>query len=119
WEARARERVPGCGDVAPEVRRALDVLVTALREETSLSFLGRMAARGDTIRLVATHLRVERALREEPAIARTELPPPVFVIGLPRSGTTFLHRLLAADPAARSIPYWESFDPLPPADGPD
>jgi hypothetical protein len=119
WEARARALAPACGDVTPEVRRALEVLVTALRGEAALSLLGRVAARDDTVRLLATHLRIERALREHPQIAHTELPPPVFVIGLPRSGTTFLHRLLAADPASRTLPYWESFDPLPPEHGPD
>ncbi len=119
WEARARARAPECGDVAPEVRRALAVLVESLRADGALSLLGRISARGDTVRLLATHLRVERAMRARPEIARTELPPPVFVIGLPRSGTTFLHRLLAADPASRSLPYWESFDPVPPASGPD
>ncbi len=119
WEARARALAPSCGDVAPEVRRALDALVTALRDDAALSLLGRIAARGDTVRLLATHLRIERALRAHPAIAETALPPPIFVIGLPRSGTTFLHRLLAADPASRTLPYWESFDPLPPGRGPD
>jgi hypothetical protein len=119
WERRARKRVPDAGDVAPEVRCALAVLVEALRRDAALSLLGRISARDDTVRLLATHLRVERAFRARPEIARTELPPLVFVIGVPRSGTTFLHRLLAADPASRSLPYWESFDPVPPEGGPD
>jgi len=73
----------------------------------------------DSVRLARTHLRVERVLDENPSIRDEEIPPPVFIIGWPRTGSTALHTLLAADPASRTIPYWESFDPVPPRTGPD
>ena len=56
---------------------------------------------------------------ERPAVLDTELPTPIFIVGWPRTGTTALHTLLAADPRNRTIPYWESFDPVPPSRGPD
>ena len=43
---------------------------------------------------------------------QTPLKPPLIVVGLPRSGTTFLHRLLAADPRHRAVPFWEASYPL-------
>ena len=41
----------------------------------------------------------------------------IFIVGWPRTGTTALHTLLGADPRNRTIPYWESFDPVPPGRG--
>ena len=43
---------------------------------------------------------------------------PIIIAGLPRSGTTHLHNLIAADPAIRSLPYWESLEPFPAPDEP-
>jgi hypothetical protein len=98
---------------------ALEALTRSLRNDAALHLVGRLVARDDTLRLVRTHLRVERALREGAAILDTPLPAPIFILGWPRTGTTFLHTLLACDPANRSLPYWESFDPVPPREGPD
>jgi hypothetical protein len=68
--------------------------------------------------MAATHLRVERALLDRPEIVHTRLPTPIFVLGLFRSGTTILHRLLSEDPDNRTLPHWESFDPTPWPEGP-
>jgi hypothetical protein len=69
--------------------------------------------------MAGQHLRIEQALRDEPAIEQTELPSPIFLIGWMRTGTTFAHRLLAQDPETRSMPYWESMFPVPPTSGRD
>jgi hypothetical protein len=82
-----------------------------------MTLVGRYSAKDDTVRLAKTHLRIHRALRETPEIAGTPLPSPIFIVGWPRTGTTFLHQLLAQDPVHRTIPYWESFDPVPPPAG--
>jgi hypothetical protein len=52
-------------------------------------------------------------LRRHPEILELELPRPLVVVGLPRSGTTHLLNLMAADPRLRSLPYWESMEPVP------
>ena len=52
-------------------------------------------------------------LRRHPEIHDIELEPPIIVAGLPRTGTTHLHNLMAADPAFRTLPYWESIEPYP------
>jgi hypothetical protein len=98
---------------------ALEVLASSVEEDAALNLIGRMSGRDDTLRMARTHLRIESALRDQPSLEQTALPPPIFVVGWPRTGTTFLHTLLAQDPASRTIPYWESFDPLPPEQGPD
>jgi hypothetical protein len=62
---------------------------------------------------------VEDLLRRRPEIASIPIDRPVVVLGLPRSGTTHLVNLLAADTRLRSLPFWESLEPVPaPGDGP-
>jgi len=119
WWERARRREPGTGAPAPEAEEALGALAGSLESDAALHLVGRFAARDDTLRLARTHLRVRQALGDDPAILDTRLPAPIFIVGWPRTGTTFLHALLACDPAHRTLPYWESFDPLPPREGPD
>jgi hypothetical protein len=119
WWKRARSDEPLAGAPAAAAVDALDALAGSLRDDAALHLIGRFAARDDTLRMARTHLRIERTLRDDPAIADTQLPAPIFILGWPRTGTTFLHRLLACDPAHRTLPYWESFDPLPPHEGPD
>ena len=118
WE-RAQRLHPHAGDPTPETRAALTALTQSLNEDAALNFIGRIAAWIDCSRMAATHLRVEQALRETPAIEQTELPTPVFVLGLFRSGTTILHRLLGQDPDNRTLPHWESFDPVHSVEGPE
>lgn len=119
WWERARRGGPGNDAPAPGAEEALEALVRSLRADAALHLVGRLAARDDTVRLARTHLRIRRALRDDPAILDTRLPAPIFIVGWPRTGTTFLHALLACDPAHRTLPYWESFDPVPPREGPD
>lgn len=118
WWERAQRLVPGSGDPTPDTRIALDAFTSSLNEDASLNFIGRIAAWLDCTRMAATHLRVERALRDRPEVVHTQLPPPIFVLGLFRSGTTILHRLLGEDPDNRTLPHWESFDPAPWPEGP-
>lgn len=63
--------------------------------------------------------QVDRYLREHPEVLDQPLNRPLIVFGLQRSGTTFLHRLLAEPADTRSLPLWELFNMLPPERGPD
>ncbi|MBW2422506.1 MAG: sulfotransferase [Deltaproteobacteria bacterium] len=119
WWEEARAKEPEAGEPTPEAVAALDALVHSINETAALNVLGRFSARDDTVRMARTHLRVERALRETPAILDEGIPPPLFIVGWPRTGSTALHTLLAEDPQSRTIPYWESFDPVPPEKGAD
>ncbi len=97
----------------PSLVEALAALTSSLREEASLSPFGRLAARSDLKRMLSTLLILADAEREVPAILTRLLAAPIFITGLPRSGTTFLHGLLAEDPANRAPRIWESIYPYP------
>ena len=119
WFAKAKRGNPGVGDPRPETLAALEALVSSIREDAALSFSGRIAAAMDCKRMAGQHLLIERAIREAPAVLETEIPSPIFLVGWMRTGTTFVHRLLAQDPDTRTMPYWESMYPVPPRGGKD
>jgi hypothetical protein len=88
-------------------------LVDALETEARLNLMGRIAVREDIIRLLANRFRVERDRRRDPAIAAENIRAPIFITGMPRSGSTLLHGLLAQDPANRVPQTWEMLNPSP------
>ena len=114
WLAKAQREELDAGEPTRDVVDALQVLVDSLLSDAALSFSGRVAAAMDSIRMARQHLRIERALRNNPRIVETEIPAPIFLVGWMRTGTTFVHRLLSADPKSRFMPYWESMYPVPP-----
>ena len=83
----------------PRLIEALTALTSSLKEEARLTSFGHLAARADLKRMLSTLLILADAEREDSAITTRPLAPPIFIAGLPRSGTTFLHGLLAEDPA--------------------
>ena len=97
----------------PHLVEALGALTSSLREEASLSPLGRLATRWDLKRILSTLLILADTEREDPGILTRPLAPPIFITGLPRSGTTFLHGLLAEDPLNRAPRIWEAIYPHP------
>lgn len=118
WWERAVRLNPEAGEPTEDTRAALAAFTASLNEDAALSFIGKIAAWLDCTRMAGTHLRIEHALRRQPEVVHLQLPTPIFVLGLFRSGTTVLHRLLAEDPDNRTLPHWESFDPSPSEDGP-
>jgi Sulfotransferase family len=110
-EARERTGLADFGD--PLYREGLDVLLADLAR-APLSDLGRMVWRGRILSHLVQRLRVVDCLARHPEIERQEVPAPVFMVGLPRTGTTALSHLLAQDPATRSLRVWESAQPVPP-----
>lgn len=93
---------------------ALRVLLRAYETEAGFSFVGRLGVHGDTVRLLSNRLRLVADRRRYPGIADEVIRRPLFITGLPRSGTTFLHALLAQDPAHRAPLVWEVMYPSPP-----
>jgi hypothetical protein len=113
-EAAAREET-GLTDFGDGFHReGLERLVASMNAEGDLTETGEMMQR---IRLGAhltARLRVERTYAEHPEIDEQVVEGPVFVIGLPRTGTTALSQLVASDPQFRSLRLWESGSPVPP-----
>ncbi len=89
-------------------------LLAGYQSEARLHAIGRIAAHTDTVALLANRLRLVADRRRHPEIADQELRAPVFIVGLPRTGTTLLHRLLAQDPGHRVPRTWEILYPSPP-----
>lgn len=99
-------------DVA-DFRERLAALCAALREEAQLNSLGHAMAYGQLRNAIRTRHALGRLWREEPGIATIPIAPPIIVVGQMRSGTTRLHRLLAADPAHAFTRLCNSIEPAP------
>jgi Sulfotransferase family len=89
-------------------------LLESCQNEARLSLIGRIALRVDVLQTLCSRLRMQQDRKLYPGIARQEIREPLFVVGLPRSGTTLLHSLLAADPEHRCPLMWEVMMPSPP-----
>lgn len=111
-EARRRTGLEDFGGDA--FREPLGRLLLSFENEAGLTLLGRIAARQDLLRLLSNRLRMQEDRRRHPQIAGEQVRRPIFVTGLPRTGTTLLHGLLAQDPAHRAPLNWETMFPSPP-----
>jgi len=90
----------------------LDVLCRAMREEGGFNGAGVMQQHAFLTGLLKNRLLIEDVLQRHPEILEEEIVAPIIICGLPRTGTTHLHNLMSADPALRSLPYWESLEPV-------
>ncbi|GAA3705653.1 sulfotransferase family protein [Gordonia hankookensis] len=97
-----------------QAEEALDVLCASITEEARLSTFGALVIRARLHGLLTTRLRVAELIRTHPEITAVTITPPVVIAGLQRSGTTMLHRLIAADPGIRAVGSWEVIHLLPP-----
>jgi NAD(P)-dependent dehydrogenase (short-subunit alcohol dehydrogenase family) len=109
--ARSATGLDDLGD--PSFRTPLEVLVGSIEREARLHPLGRSIMRGRLVSMLQNRLRVEALYREHPAIDAIRIRRPIVIAGLQRTGTTMLHRLLAADPRARALMSWEALHPAP------
>jgi len=93
--------------------------VAAIEADDGLTQLIRGTLRQRVVRLLRNRLSLTDLLKRHPEIESIPIEKPFIVVGMPRSGTTHLVNLLAADPRRRALPYWESQEPLPiPGQGP-
>jgi hypothetical protein len=111
-EARRRTGLEDFGD--PPVEPALSILVNSLEHQADLHPLGRFLMRTHLLELLETRLRLVQVwTRRSEALAASPVQRPIFITGMPRSGSTFLHELLAADSENRAPRVWEVMFPLP------
>jgi len=110
----AAQRATGLDDFGDaSFREGLRVLLRGYDAEARLAPFGRMLVRGELATILQNRLRAERAWREQPSLRSAPLHRPLFILGLPRSGTTALHFLLAQDPANQVLEYWLAASPGP------
>jgi hypothetical protein len=104
----------GLDDFGPDdFRERLRVWLASAEEDRDLGPVGRLSFYNDCVRYAANRLRFEDLMRRHPEIEGVEIVRPIIIAGLPRSGTTHLLNLIAADERLRSLPYWESVEPIP------
>jgi hypothetical protein len=110
----AARRRTGLDDFGPEdFRERLRVLREEWDGDRELTRFQRTVLHGYLVRYASNRLLIRDALRRHPEIREQEIEAPVVVTGLPRSGTTHLVNLLAADERFHSLPLWESYEPVP------
>lgn len=110
--ARRRTRLSDFGDDV--FRAGLSVLVEAFDRREEVHTFGRLFFREYCVGLLANRLKIQDDYKRHPEMDRVPVKRPLFVLGLPRSGTTLLHRLLSEDPAGRTLLFWEALEPSPP-----
>nr|WP_158018866.1 sulfotransferase [Mycobacterium basiliense] len=98
---------------AADYRERLEVYLAALRDIDGLHPAGVVNFYGQLLQLLKNRLLLTDLLRRHPEIDDIQLQPAVVIAGLPRTGTTHLHNMLAAPPTFRTMPYWESVEPFP------
>jgi hypothetical protein len=95
----------------------LQLLLHSCAHEAHLNLCGQMAVRHDILRLLRNRLCLEADWQRYPGIAAQCIDRPLFIAGLPRTGTSLLQGLLAHDPANRTPLSWEVMAPSPPLPG--
>jgi hypothetical protein len=110
------EAATGLSDIGdPSVREGLALLIEASNEEARLSEAGAQRWEGSIVNYLSNRLRVVDYLKQHPALTERPIEKPMFVFGLPRTGTTLTINLLSADPMRRCPLRWEVLNPVPPA----
>ncbi len=93
-------------------RPRLDLLCAVLREEADLSASGVVSWYSQLLQFLKNRLLIQALLTRHPEINDIRIERPIIICGLPRTGTTHLHNLIGSDPGLRSLPYWESLEPV-------
>lgn len=104
----------GLSDFGPDdYRERLDVYLAALHEVSGMHGPGIVNFYAQLVGWLKNRLLLADLLKQHREIHDIELQPPIVIAGLPRTGTTHLHNLLAAASTFRTLPYWESVEPFP------
>jgi hypothetical protein len=112
-KAQAATGLSDLGD--PAVLEGLNVLVAASNDEAQLSAAGAPRWEAMIVGTLANRLKIVDHLKRHPELLERPVERPMFVFGLPRTGTTLTINLLSADPARRCLLRWEALDSAPPA----
>ncbi|MFO0690946.1 MAG: sulfotransferase [Myxococcota bacterium] len=107
----------GLEDFGPDpFREPFSVLLKSLREEAPLNELGRTVMRLRILESLEARLVTQEWIRRHPEILKEELGAPIVIMGLMRTGTTMLHRIVASDPRNHAADWWEVRFPAPALD---
>src|SRR5579871_2606438 len=118
--ARLAQRRTGLSDFGgTSFEQPLDVLLQDYERSAELVLVGRLAARWDVVRFLSNLLRLCEKEKRHPEILDQAIEKPIFIAGMPRSGSSFLHNLIAQDSGV-FVPFcWQTIHPCPlPGEGP-
>jgi len=101
-------------NLEPAVMSALEILTSAMTNEASLNERGQQSMTSTLVRNLVNRMRVEQHIAQNQQILEKPITKPLFVFGLPRTGTTLVINLLNEDPARRCFLRWEALDSVPP-----
>lgn len=110
---KAKKDANYAGEVSNELIVGLEHLVHSINKESRINAFGSIALKGLLKRTLTSRLKVEQSLHDNPDILQSKIIAPVFIIGMPRTGTTILHSLLHEDVNHRSPLAWECLLPSP------
>ncbi len=113
-EARQQSGLDNFG--SEEFAEPLTVLCRSVETEGQLSPMGRLSLWSQLVTFLTNRLRMEDLFARHPEAADQQIAAPIIIAGMPRSGTTHLHNLIAADQSLRSLPWWEALEPVAPPD---
>ena len=97
----------------PSYRNALEVLCDSLDRDASLTAAGEFALQEMIVNALEARLLCEDGLRQFPEASQSEVKRPLVIIGLPRTGTTALHHLIAQDTNIQALEHWLARTPKP------
>ncbi len=108
------EQKTGLADWGPmDFLERLDLLCDEWNSDSGLNGIGRLSLRNKLVQHACSRLLIQNEFNQHPDIHDVAIEKPIIVAGLPRSGTTHLLNLMAADSRLRSLPLWESYEPVP------
>ena len=108
------ERNTGLNDFGDTYHReGLEVLLQSIDRDANLHFFGKFITRMVLINYMTQRLLFVETQKRSPAVFCSKLNAPFIITGIPRSGTTFLHRMIALDPRNAGVPFWRLFRPFP------
>jgi hypothetical protein len=107
-------RETGCDDFGPpDYRTGLRVLLQSMDYDATFTEYGRRLAWGMLVSALCSRVRAIRSMAANPGYDRTPLTRPVVITGIPRTGTTALHKLMAVDPQFQGLQTWIIDSPMP------
>lgn len=110
-------KITGLTDWGAEgFRTPLKVLLESYKNDAKLHINGWKMIYGKLIKNLCNRLLIQEELKRHPEIIEERIHKPLYIIGMPRTGTTLLYELLSEDPANRTLLFWEALSPAPPTE---